>query len=181
LGRERVRGAQIVKQPDVLMAHHLVPDECEPDSLVANLDYYEPRTAHGSSLSPGIHASLLARARRFDEALHWLRIAADVDLADVTNTTASGLHIATMGSVWQALAWGFAGLRPLPDMLAVDPRVPPDWEELEVRVRFHGVPVRVQVRPSETTVTAERPIGVAFGRSGLGLECGPDGVTIRND
>ena len=29
-----------------------------------NLDYYEPRTAHGSSLSPATHAALLARAGR---------------------------------------------------------------------------------------------------------------------
>ena len=62
LGAERVEGAQILKQPDVLMLHQLVPDEVEPNSLVPNLDFYEPRCAHGSSLSPAIHASLLARA-----------------------------------------------------------------------------------------------------------------------
>ena len=32
-----------------------------PGSLGPNLDFYEPRTAHGSSLSPGIHAALFAR------------------------------------------------------------------------------------------------------------------------
>ena len=50
------------------MLHHLVPDEVAPGSLAANLDFYEPRTAHGSSLSPGIHAALLARAGRLAEA-----------------------------------------------------------------------------------------------------------------
>ncbi len=60
LGAERVRGAQVIKQADVLMLHHLVPEEVEPNSLVANLRYYEPRTAHGSSLSPAVHASLFA-------------------------------------------------------------------------------------------------------------------------
>ena len=44
------------------MLHHLVPDEVAPGSLGPNLDFYEPRTAHGSSLSPGVHASLFARA-----------------------------------------------------------------------------------------------------------------------
>ena len=57
-------GREVVKQADVLMLHHLVPDEVAPGSLAPNLDYYEPRTAHGSSLSPGVHASLLARAGR---------------------------------------------------------------------------------------------------------------------
>ena len=51
LGAERVAGAQVLKQPDVLMLHHLVPDEVELHSLVPNLDFYEPRCSHGSSLS----------------------------------------------------------------------------------------------------------------------------------
>ena len=58
------------------MLHHLLPDEVAPGSLVPNLDFYEPRTAHGSSLSPAIHAALLARAGRYRPALEALRIAA---------------------------------------------------------------------------------------------------------
>ena len=62
LGSERAGAAQVVKQPDALMLHFLVPAETAAESLAANLDFYEPRTAHGSSLSPGVHAALLARA-----------------------------------------------------------------------------------------------------------------------
>ena len=65
LGAERVRRSQVIKQADVLMLHHLVPEEVVPGSLEPNLRYYEPRTAHGSSLSPAIHAALFARARDF--------------------------------------------------------------------------------------------------------------------
>ena len=72
------------------MLHHLLPDEVEPGSLVPNLDFYEPRTAHGSSLSPGIHAALFARAGRGEEALRWLRVAADVDLDDLTTRPPAG-------------------------------------------------------------------------------------------
>ena len=84
LGRERVRSAQVVKQADVLMLHHLVPEEVEPGSLAANLRFYEPRTAHASSLSPGIHAALLARAGKLDKALEALRLTARIDLDDLT-------------------------------------------------------------------------------------------------
>ena len=56
-------GSQLIKQADVLMLHHLVPDEVVPGSLAANLDFYEPRTAHGSSLSPG-HPRRAVRPRR---------------------------------------------------------------------------------------------------------------------
>ncbi|MGZ4627207.1 MAG: hypothetical protein ACXV3S_13115, partial [Kineosporiaceae bacterium] len=51
LGRDRIRASQVVKQPDVLMLHHLVPDEVAPGSLEPNLEFYGPRTSHGSSLS----------------------------------------------------------------------------------------------------------------------------------
>ena len=119
------------------------------------------------------------RTGRFEEALHWLRVAADVDLVDLTNTTAGGLHLATMGSVWQALAWGFGGLRPLADSLVVDPRLPEEWEELELRVRFHGTPVRVCIERDETTVVTARPISVRFGANGPSRVCGPDGIRFR--
>jgi trehalose/maltose hydrolase-like predicted phosphorylase len=145
LGRERTEGAQVLKQADVLMLHHLVPDEVAPGSLLANLDFYEPRTAHGSSLSPAIHASLLARAGRFREALRALRVAARIDLDDLTGTTASGLHLAAMGGLWQALAFGFAGIRPRGETLVVEPHLPPEWGALELRLCFRGVRLRIRI------------------------------------
>jgi trehalose/maltose hydrolase-like predicted phosphorylase len=181
LGRERVRQAQVVKQADVLMAHHLVPEELAPGSLAPNIEYYAPRTAHGSSLSPGVLASVLARARRLDDALQWLRVAADVDLVDLTNTTAGGVHLATMGSLWQALAWGFAGLRPLADSLVVDPRLPDEWDELEVRVVFHGVPVRVVIGHDATAVVARRPVLIRRSAIDVPRACGPGGLTLRHE
>jgi trehalose/maltose hydrolase-like predicted phosphorylase len=145
LGNDRTKAAQVVKQADVLMLHHLVPDEVAPGSLLANLDHYEPRTSHGSSLSPAVHAALLARAGRFREALESLDIAARMDLDDLTDTTAGGLHVATMGGLWQALVYGFAGVRPNGDRLTVDPRLPQEWGALEVRLRFRGSPLRLRI------------------------------------
>ena len=75
LGPARVRSAQVVKQADVLMLHHLIPDEVAPDTLAPNLGFYGPRTAHGSSLSPPVHASLFARAGDYDRALQALHLA----------------------------------------------------------------------------------------------------------
>jgi hypothetical protein len=145
LGRERTNRAQVLKQADVLMLHHLVPDEVAPGSLLPNLDFYEPRTAHGSSLSPAVHAALFARAGRFQEALGALRIAARMDLDDLTGTTAIGLHIATMGGLWQAITFGFAGVRPGRDALVVDPRLPPEWGAVELRLRYRGSDLRLRI------------------------------------
>ena len=159
LGPERTRSAQVVKQADVLMLHHLLPDETR-DSLVSNLDFYEPRTAHGSSLSPGIHAALLARAGRLDEAVALLRVAARLDLDDVTGTTAGGLHLATMGSVWQAVVQGFAGIRPGSTALEIDPRLPSTWRALEVPVTYRGSRVRVRIEQDVVVVETDRPVRV---------------------
>lgn len=155
LGPDRVRGAQVLKQADVLMLHHLVPDEVEPGSLEPNLRFYEPRTAHGSSLSPGVHASLFARSRDHGRALDALQIASRMDLDDLTETSAGGLHIATMGSLWQAMVFGFGGVRPSAGRLAIEPRLPPDWSALEIRVRFHGAAIRVRVEHKRLTVWAD--------------------------
>jgi trehalose/maltose hydrolase-like predicted phosphorylase len=145
LGRERTGQAQVIKQADVLMLHHLLPDEVAPDSLRPNLEFYEPRTAHGSSLSPAIHAGLLARDRRYDAAVEWLNVAARMDLDDLTGSTAGGLHLATMGGLWQALVFGFAGVRARREHLLVDPRLPPHWRSLSVGLRYRGEPLRLQV------------------------------------
>ncbi len=171
LGRERVRGSQVVKQADVVMLHHLVPEEVAPGSLVPNLDYYEPRTAHGSSLSPGVHASLFARAGRTAEAVDALRLAARIDLDDLTATGAGGVHLAAMGSVWQALVFGFAGMRARPDRLVVDPRLPNGWNALDVRVRYHGTAVRVRAESGAVRLTTDGPVRAEV--AGEIVEVGP--------
>ena len=171
LGATRVAGAQVIKQADVLLLHHLVPDETVPGSLEPNLRFYEPRTAHGSSLSPATHASLLARAGQSDKALDALRLAARMDLDDLSGSTAGGLHLATMGGLWQAMAYGFAGLRPGSGVLHIDPVLPAAWTGLELRVQFRGSRVRVRVEGSRLSIRTDRSTTVAVG--GAPFTAGP--------
>ena len=169
LGRDRVRGAQVVKQADVLMLHLLVPEETAAGSRAPNLDWYGPRTAHGSSLSPAVHATLLARAGRPDEALPLLRWAAMLDLHGLNGTTPGGLHVATMGGLWRALAQGFAGLGVSGDALTVDPRLPSTWEGLTLRLTFRGAHVLVRAGRGSVEVSTDAPLRLAL----------PDGTTRR--
>jgi trehalose/maltose hydrolase-like predicted phosphorylase len=164
LGSDRVGGAQILKQVDALMLHHLVPDEVAPGSLLANLQFYGPRTAHGSSLSPAIQAGLLARAGQPDDGLDLLRVALRVDLDDLTGSTAGGLHLATFGGVWQALAYGFLGLWPAADGLTIDPRLPGAWTALEMTVRFAGRRVTMRAEHDELSICASATVPVRLGR-----------------
>lgn len=177
LGPARTARSQIIKQPDALMLHHLVPDEVEDGSLAPNLAFYGPRTAHGSSLSPAVHASLLARSGHPDEALELFRLAARLDLDDVTGTTAGGLHLATMGGVWQALAVGFLGLQPRVDVLEIAPRLPSAWRGLSMRFRFRAQPVLVRATDASVTVSCARPLTVRVGH-GPPRVCEPPGLTF---
>jgi trehalose/maltose hydrolase-like predicted phosphorylase len=172
LGHERTGAAQVLKQADVLMLHYLVPDETAAGSLAPNLDFYEPRTAHGSTLSPGVHAALLARAGRVDEALAMLRLTARIDLDDIGHTTAGGLHLAAMGSVWRALAFGFAGLRPVGDALAIDPVLPAAWGSLQLRVRLRASRLRLEIRHGVVQASADPPATV-LSPAGEPVQLGP--------
>lgn len=163
LGYDRVKRSQVVKQADVVMLLHVLPELDGPKRVRANIDFYEPRTAHGSSLSPAIHAGLLARIARYDEAIRWLCTSAMLDLDDVTGTAVGGVHTATMGGVWQALVHGFAGVRVEGDSLRVDPRLPPDWSRLSVRVRFRGRRVLLVVSHDGVSLEAEAPVSVLIG------------------
>jgi trehalose/maltose hydrolase-like predicted phosphorylase len=158
LGVDRTAATQLIKQPDVLMLHHLVPEAVVAGSLEPNLDYYGPRTAHGSSLSPAVHAALCARAGRTTEAVEHLRRAARLDLDDDTGATASGLHLAAMGGVWQALAFGLLGLRWEGSALWVDPRLPDEWTSFTLRCRMRGARVVVRLRGDVVDVTSDRAL-----------------------
>jgi trehalose/maltose hydrolase-like predicted phosphorylase len=171
LGRSFVGRSQIIKQPDVLMAHHLLPDESPPGSLVADLEHYLPRTAHGSSLSPAICATLLARADRPDDALVLFDVAARLDLDDLTGTTGGGLHLATMGGLWQAVVWGFAGVRPTRDGLRIDPRLPKRWSSLRVRVVFRGVPLTIDIDHDQVRVDAAGAVPVIVHGDAITAPC----------
>jgi trehalose/maltose hydrolase-like predicted phosphorylase len=183
LGAEQVAGSQLIKQVDVLMLHHLVPDEVPAGSLGPCLAFYEPRTAHGSSLSPAISASLLARSGQPERALELFRMAAHLDLDDLTGTTAGGLHLATMGGVWQALAFGFLGISPDRSKgeraaLAVDPCLPDSWTSLGLSFRMYGHRVRVRADHDKVDISCEVPLLVRVGDAAPAA-CGPPGASFR--
>lgn len=162
LGHDRIQELQIIKQADVLMLHHLLPDDLRTGSLDRDLDYYLPRTAHGSSLSPAITAAVLARAGRLGDAMKWFELAARFDLDDISGTTAGGLHLATMGGLLQAFTQGFLGLRPTPDSLIVDPHVPAELGTITGRVMWRAVPVQVDASVGDFAVTAPTEIDVTI-------------------
>ena len=139
---------------------------CDDGTLQRDLDHYLPRTAHGSSLSPAVHAGVLARAGRLKEAIGFLQLAQDIDLDDVTGSTAGGLHLADLGGLWQALVFGFAGVRvtgPDDDALVVDPHIPSGWDELRITLHWHGRRVRLRCQNDAVHVACASSVRVRLG------------------
>ena len=64
IGRERTQRSQVVKQADVVALMALLPEEFPGATAERNFHHYEPRCAHGSSLSAGMHAVVAARSGR---------------------------------------------------------------------------------------------------------------------
>ncbi|MBI6545264.1 MAG: glycoside hydrolase family 65 protein [Cyanobacteria bacterium NC_groundwater_1444_Ag_S-0.65um_54_12] len=155
LGRSRVKGAKIIKQADVLM---LLFQQWERFPRVvheANFNYYHPRTAHGSSLSPAIHAAFAARLGQLALAERYLSQAASIDLQDTMGNAAGGVHIGAMGGLWQAIVWGFGGLQLQPDGLAFDPQLPASWQQLKFRLQWRGCQLAVILSADPNYLTVQ--------------------------
>ena len=117
------------------------------------------------------------RIRDDDRALESLELATRIDLDDTTATTAGGLHLGTLGTVWQTFVFGFGGLRPAGDgALDIDPRLPARWAGFEIRVRFRGSRIQLNKERGACTVTASSPVMIRAG--GVKYQVGPSGRTF---
>ena len=140
LGHNRIQRSKVIKQPDVVMLINLLWERLPPEVRKANFEYYEPRCGHGSSLSPAIHALVAARLGDVVLAERYFRQAADIDLADKMGNAAGGVHAGALGGLWQAVVFGFAGLRPSGERPEHCSHLPPSWRSVSVRFQWRGRP-----------------------------------------
>ncbi len=154
IGRERTQRAQVVKQADVIALSALLWERFPVAVHEANVRYYEPRTAHGSSLSPALHALVSARLGDADLAAQYFHDAAAIDLAQHGGKSAGGVHIATLGGLWQAAVLGMGGIRLREDGLVVDPHLPSNWDRLSFPLQWRGrrISVTIDREPGQVTV-----------------------------
>ncbi len=160
LGQARTQRAQILKQADVVQILALLWDQVDPRARRRSFEYYEPRTAHGSSLSPGIHALVAARLGLSEVAARLLHETAAIDLADSMQNLGGGVHAAAMGSLWQAVVLGVGGVRPAPgepEALLLEPRLLPGWTGLSFPLLWRGRRLEVVILPDALELSIEGP------------------------
>ena len=142
LGPERVRRSKAIKQADVVALSALLWEKWPIEVHEVNFRYYEPRTAHGSSLSPALYALVAARLGDGKLAQAYFRQAAEIDLANMGNA-AGGVHMGALGGLWQAAVFGAAGLKARENGIALDPRLLPGWTEMTFSVQWRGCLLRL--------------------------------------
>ena len=153
LGRERTQRSQVLKQADVVLLLYLQWDRLAPRVRDVNFRYYEPRTGHGSSLSPATHALVAARLGDMEMAQQFFRQAGRIDLDNNMGNAAGGVHMAALGGLWQAAAFGFGGARWGPDGLTLDPHLPANWHRLAFTLTWRESRLRIEVEAEPMTVT----------------------------
>lgn len=141
IGYHRSNQSQVIKQADIVALMALLGDKVgSREVMMNNWNTYFPRTDHGSSLSPAMHAWVAARLGLSDIAYDQFYHAAHIDLHDNKGNVRDGIHAAACGGVWQAAVFGFAGLHiDAAGKVVVQPNLPEHWKRLTFSVNYRGV------------------------------------------
>jgi kojibiose phosphorylase len=169
LGRARTQVSQVVKQADVVQLLAMLWDEIGADARRANFMYYEPRTGHGSSLSPGIHALVAARLGMPSVAQRYFDQTCDIDLGNNMGNASGGVHAAALGSLWQAVVFGACGVRPSPndaEALVIEPNLLPEWRHVVLPLAFRGADLELVVEPTALEIACRGEVGATVAARG---------------
>ncbi len=171
---------QLAKQADTVMLFSLFPErelrhlfeqlgyEYRADTARKNIEYYDKRTSHGSTLSFITHAGALAT---IDPESSWERfmVALASDAEDVQGgTTKEGIHMGVMSGTLDLVQRSYVGSEIRDGILYFDPRVADRLEGLSFSMQFRRTPLRVTLEHGELTVVADaegfsRPVRVGVG------------------
>lgn len=150
---EQINSFQVAKQGDTVVLLELLEQEFEPDIRRKNFVYYEERTLHDSSLSKSTHCVLAADLGMEDMAYRFYEGAAGVDLGQEMKSSDMGVHTASMGGIWQAVVYGFGGVRLEEECLRIEPKLPADWKGLEFSLCYQGADLHVKADKGQVTVS----------------------------
>lgn len=150
---------QIIKQADVVLMLYLFRSEYSKEIKKANWQYYEPRTEHGSSLSPCIYSLLSCEIGNEEWAYPFFVKTANVDLTGDSKQFAGsiyigGTHPAANGGAWMSAILGFAGLKMEDGKISVAPNLPKKWSRLAFKVLAGGQSYSIDITHKGTRITS---------------------------
>jgi len=146
---------KVSKQADLLMLFYLFDRdelqcvfdrlgyEFKPEMIRKNIDYYQQRTTHGSTLSRVVYSWVVSRSDRA-RSLNLFVEAFESDLNDIQGgTTPEGIHLGAMAGTLDIVQRCYTGLIMKEDTLRFNPRLPDKIECIEfiMHYRFHCIKV----------------------------------------
>ncbi len=139
----------------------------DENSARRNIDYYDRRTSHGSTLSYIAHSGVLAP---IDAEHSWERflVALESDVGDVQGgTTKEGIHLGVMAGTLDLVQGAYTGAEIRDGILFFAPTLTDHLDGLSFPMQVRGTPIRVTVGRDELTVVItggfSRPIRVGIG------------------
>lgn len=144
---------RVLKQPDVLMAAALCPEQWTGEQLERDFHFYRPLTTEDSSLSLSIHGILAARCGELAMASDYLRRNALIDLDDLVGNTSDGVHMASIAGSRLCLIYGFLGLRAGEEQLSLDPKIPEEWGVFRCTLVFRGRTIALEAYAQQLKLT----------------------------
>jgi len=131
---DRINRTNVIKQADVVLGLYLFSEVFTLKEKKDNFDFYEPRTAHDSSLSACIYSIIASEIGYNDKAYDLYKRASRLDLDDYNNDTADGLHITSMSGSWMSIVMGFSGFRINNRIISFKPSIPKLWKKLSFKI-----------------------------------------------
>ncbi len=147
---------RVLKQPDLLMAAFLLPEEFTEGEHLRAYEFYTPLTTFDSSLGAPVQAIISAREGRLKEAWKFFARNLDVDIEDIQGNVKDGLHMAATGGTWQALVFGFGGLKLETGIPWFEPHLPDQMDELSFQIEIRGSLLKVTFSHEEAVYTLLR-------------------------
>ncbi|MFD1410279.1 glycosyl hydrolase family 65 protein [Lapidilactobacillus gannanensis] len=149
---DTVNQYQICKQADVVLLLQAFRKYFTQKSVTTNIDYYEARTQHDSSLSYGSYAIVRARNNQAAQAYDLFHQAGLVDLNDNPKASDVGIHAAAMAQIWNSVVQGFAGVQIEDGLLKLAPHLPKEWTKLTFPIFWRGEKIYFEITDQEIVI-----------------------------
>lgn len=146
------------KQADVLMLFYLFSSDelaevfgrmgydFDSSSILDNIEYYEARTAHGSTLSRIVFSWVWSRANR-KKSWYNFEAALMSDVADIQGgTTPEGIHLGAMAGTIDLVQRCYTGLEVRDNILWLNPALPQGINCLQFQIRYRSHTLSLEIR-----------------------------------
>lgn len=171
---------QVCKQADTVLAHFLLEDEQDLQTIQNSFEYYEKITTHDSSLSTCIFSIVASKLGNVEKAYEYFMQTTRLDLDNTHHNTKDGIHTANMGGTYMGIVYGFAGLRIKEAGLFFNPVIPQKWEGYGFKVCYQSRVIEVQINRERSVFKLLEGEKIGFYISGCYYELQDEVIVVKD-